>query len=346
MEALQLVGWKQEPELRDVPEPEPGPGEVVIRVAGAGACHSDLHLIHDFEPGILPWELPFTLGHENAGWVDALGPGVRGLEIGEPVLVYGPWGCGRCARCRRGMENYCERALEIGAAGGGLGRDGGMAPKMLVPNARYLVPIGDLDPVAAAPLSDAGLTPYHAIVRSLPLMTPGSVTVVIGVGGLGHMAVQMLAALAPTTVVAVDPREGARDLARAGGAEHAIAPGDDAVAAIRDVSQGRGADVVLDFVGRDETIALGAQVVRSLGHLTVVGIGGGTFSFSFFSLPYEVSLATTYWGSITELQEVVALAQAGKIAAEVTRIPLREAPTAYEQMAAGTLHGRAVIVPA
>jgi propanol-preferring alcohol dehydrogenase len=138
MRALRLPAWKHEPEVAEITDPEPGPGEVVIRVGGAGACHSDLHLMHDFEPGVLSWGPPFTLGHENAGWVDAIGAGVKGLEIGEPMAVYGPWGCGRCYRCRQGMENYCERQAEIGPAGGGLGLDGGMAPKMLVPSARLL----------------------------------------------------------------------------------------------------------------------------------------------------------------------------------------------------------------
>ena len=124
MQALQLTAWRHDPEFREVPEPEPGPGQVLLRVGGAGACHSDLHLSHDFEPGMLSFEPPFTLGHENAGWVEALGAGVGGLEVGEPVAVYGPWGCGTCRRCLMGMENYCERQGEIGVMGGGLGRDG------------------------------------------------------------------------------------------------------------------------------------------------------------------------------------------------------------------------------
>jgi len=346
MRALQLVSWKQPPELREVAEPEPGPGAVVIKVAGAGACHSDLHLMHDFDAGLLPWGPPFTLGHENSGWVDALGAGVTRFEIGQPVLVYGPWGCGHCERCRLGMENYCEHQAAVGAAGGGLGLDGGMAPKMLVPSARHLVPLGDLDPVDAAPLSDAGLTPYHAVKRSLSLLGPDSVAVVIGVGGLGHMAVQILDSLTPAVIVAVDSRERALATARDVGAVHTVVSGaDDAVAEIRDISKGRGADVVLDFVGVDATLALGAQVVRQLGHLTIVGIGGGTLPVSFFSIPYEASVATTYWGSITELMEVVALARAGKIAARVSRFSLDDATGAYEAMQRGDLDGRAVIVP-
>ncbi len=173
MQAVRLIDWKREPEVQDVPEPDPGPGEVVVKVGGAGLCHSDLHLIHDFEPGMMPWQPPFTLGHENAGWVHAVGAGVTGWDIGQPVAVYGPWGCGRCYRCRQGMENFCENVGELDGIGAGLGRDGGLAPLMLVPSARFLVPLTTLDPVEAAPLTDAGLTPYRAVKRSLPILLPG-----------------------------------------------------------------------------------------------------------------------------------------------------------------------------
>jgi alcohol dehydrogenase, propanol-preferring len=344
MEALQLTAWKQAGELVEVPDPEPGPGEVLIRIGGAGACHSDLHLMHDFEPGLLPWNPPFTLGHENAGWVEALGPGVSGLEIGQAVAVYGPWGCGRCRRCQLGMENYCERPDLTGGAVGGLGADGGMASHMLVPSARHLVSI-DLDPATAAPLTDAGLTPYHAVKRSLRLLVPGSTAVVIGAGGLGHMAVQMLEALSPATVIAVDTRPEAVRLAEAVGAHHGVLAGDDAAAAIMDLTGGMGAEVVLDMVGANQTLALGAAVTRQFGQLTIVGIGGGTLPVSFFGVQYEVSVATTYWGTVPELHEVLALAEAGTITPHVTQYPLSQAPEVYQQLAAGAIEGRAVIVP-
>ena len=159
--------------------------------AAAGACHSDLHLMDDFSEGMLPWSPPFTLGHENAGWIQASVRESPGSRSTHRCAIYGPWGCGLCKRCRQGMENYCERQELLGAAGGGLGRDGGMAPLMKV-GARHVVPLKSLAPVDAAPLTDAGLTPYHAIKRSLPLLSPGSFAVVIGAGGLGHMAVQIL----------------------------------------------------------------------------------------------------------------------------------------------------------
>ncbi len=345
MKALRLVAWKTPPEMTEVEEPEPGPGGVVVRIGGAGACHSDLHLMHDFEAGTLTWGPPFTLGHENAGWIDSVGPGVTGLEVGQPVVVYGPWGCGRCRNCRLGMENYCENQVEIGAAGGGLGLDGGMAPKLLVPHARHVVPLEHLDPVHAAPLTDAGLTSYHAVKRSLALLGPGSTAVVVGVGGLGHMAVQILSAMTPSVVVAVDQRRTALDTASSMGAAHGVQMGPGAEAEIRDLTKGRGADVVLDFVGVDATLALGAQSVRPLGHLTIVGIGGGTLPVGFFGVPYEAAIATTYWGGITELIEVLALAESGHVRAKITTYPLTEAMHAYAAMERGELEGRAVIVP-
>lgn len=344
MKAYQLTAWQTPPETREVEVPEPGPGEVLIKVAGAGACHSDLHLM-EWPPGVLDFELPFTLGHENTGWIEAVGPGVERLEEGEAVAVYGPWGCGRCRACRRSAENYCERQAEIGAFGGGLGLDGGMAEYMLVPYERLLLPLGDLDPRDAAPLSDAALTPYHAVKRSLHLLAPGSTAVVIGVGGLGHMAVQILQVLSAARVIAVDTSAEKLRLAREIGADETVEAGDAAAGEIRDLTGGRGAELVLDLVGTDLTMALAAQIVRFESHLTVVGLAGGTLQFTFGALPYECQLTIPYWGSAIELIEVLDLARAGKIEARVERFPLDRVGDAYEKMRNGELEGRAVIVP-
>ncbi len=345
MKALRLLDWKREPELVEVDDPTPGPGEVVIEVAGAGACHSDLHLMHDFEGGLLPWGPPFTLGHENAGRVVALGAGADSFAEGDAVAVYGAWGCGRCRHCMLGMENYCQRPDLQAASGGGLGFDGGMARYMLVPKQRWLIPLGDLDPVVAAPLTDAGLTPYHAVKRSLAKLVPGSTAVVIGVGGLGHMGVQFLKALSPARVIAVDQRQEALDLARSIGADETVISDANAAAAITELTKGANAEVVIDFVGVDPTLQLAAAVTRPFGDLTIVGIGGGSLSVGFFTIGYEVNIATTYWGSRPELVEVLALAEGGQIHTETTRFPLDQAIDAYRALAAGTVKGRAVITP-
>jgi len=154
MKALRLIDWKTEPEIVEVPKPTPGPGQVVVKIGGAGACHSDLHIVHDFEPGMVPWQLPFTLGHENAGWVDSVGDGVSTVAEGDAVAIYGAWGCGKCDRCRLGMEGLCENqaAAPVFSGGGGLGMDGGMADYLLVPYERLLVRLPEnLEPATAAP---------------------------------------------------------------------------------------------------------------------------------------------------------------------------------------------------
>ncbi len=221
-----------------------------------------------------------------------------------------------------------------------------MADYLLVPAARHLVPLPEgLDPLHAAPLSDAALTPYHAVRRSWPKLTPGSTAVVIGVGGLGHLGVQVLCATTAARVIAVDTRESARDAAKRSGAEHVLTPGPDLTAQVRELTGGVGADVVLDFVGSDETLAAAAAVVRQLGDLTIVGLGGGSLPVSFFGLPYETSVQSTYWGDRSELVEVLDLAARGLVHADVHPYSLDEAPAAYEALAAGAVDGRAVIVP-
>ena len=348
MRALRLESWKSEAVLAEVPTPEPGPGEVLVQVGAAGACHSDLHLMHDFEPGLLPWSTPFTLGHENAGWVHTVGQGVRGLEPGQPVAVVGAWGCGRCSRCLAGLETYCEdpASAPVPSGGGGLGLDGGMADFLVVPAARYLVPLPDgLSPVLAAPLTDAGLTPYHAVRRSLDKLSPVSTAVVIGVGGLGHLAVQILRAMTAAHVIAVDSKESALRLAKASGADLTLSPGPNLVDQVHAATDGHGADVVLDFVGSDSTLAAAAAVTRQLGDLTLVGIAGGSLPVSFFGLAYEASVQTTYWGNRSELVELLDLAARGLLTPEITTFPLDEAPQVYAGLAAGEITGRAVVVP-
>ncbi len=343
MRALQLKRFQSAPELLDLPDPEPGPGQVVIKVGGAGLCHSDLHVMHEFQEGMAPWGPPFVMGHENAGWVHSIGPGVRGVEEGLPVAVYGLYGCGRCKPCAAGAENFCIHGLE-GPPGIGFGLDGGLAEYLLVHDPRRLVPIGDLDPAVAAPLTDAGLTPYRAVKRVLPKLTPDSSVVVIGVGGLGHIAIQILEALSVAKVVAVDARESALDLAMEVGAEAAVAAGDEATSAVVDAAGGK-ADVVLDFVGAAPTISLGAAVIRPAGELIIIGAAAGNYTWNFYALPYEVNLTTSFWGTLPELYEVIALAQRGLITPHIERFPLDQGVHASQLMEKGQLSGRAVVVP-
>jgi propanol-preferring alcohol dehydrogenase len=300
----------------------------------------------EWPPGQLPFNPPFTLGHENAGWVEALGEGVTGFEKGEPVAVYGPWGCGHCRACRLSREDYCENQLEIGRMGGGLGFDGGMAEYMLVPSPRLLLRLGDgLDPRDAAPLSDAALTPYHAIKRSLEKLVPGSTAVVIGVGGLGQMAVQILRAVSATDVIAIDTSPDKLAAASQLGAGHALVSEEASPESVRALTGGRGAELVLDVVGSGETLALAAGVLAMEGDLTVLGLAGGSIEYGAMALPWGARIATTYWGTGVELMEVLELARTGRISVTTERVPLDGVPAAYERLREGRVEGRAVACP-
>lgn len=343
MRAVQLVAWEQPAEVREVPRPVPGPGEVLLRVRAAGLCHSDLHLMH-WPAGTVPYELPFTLGHEVAGTVEALGDGTEGIEVGESVLVYGPWGCGRCPRCSLGEEHLCERRELRRGTACGIGRDGGLAEYVVLPSPRLAVPIGDLDPVSTAPLADAALTPYHAVKRGLRQVPPGSTAVVIGVGGLGHVAVQLLRALGGCRVVAIDRRQDALDVALAGGAAVALQADGLTAEDVQRACGGRPA-LVVDCVGVDATLALAAGSVVPGGHLSVIGVGGGTLPFRFGVVPFETTVVFSNWGTRAELAEVVALARAGLVHTEVERVELEDVPAAYARLEAGDVRGRVVAVP-
>jgi alcohol dehydrogenase, propanol-preferring len=343
MQAVQLTQWQRPAVVRRVPRPRPGPGEVLLEVRAAGLCHSDLHLMH-WPAGTVPYELPFTLGHEVAGNVAGLGPGAEGIEVGDSVIVYGPWGCGRCARCSLGEEHLCE-VDGLRGRGSGLGRDGGLAEYMIVPSPRLTVPLGDLDPVAAAPLADAALTPYHAIRRALPWLRAGSGAVVIGVGGLGHLAVQILRALTSCRIVAVDRREQALEIAARDGADVMLAADGLTAREARRAAGARGAALVIDCVGVEQTLDLAAGIVAPGGHVTILGVGGGTFPMRFGAVPFETSVVMSNWGTRAELADVVALARAGAVHVDVERVALADAPAAYERLEAGAVRGRLVAVP-
>jgi alcohol dehydrogenase, propanol-preferring len=343
MQAVKFVGVGQPPHIEDVPTPSPGPGQVLIKIGGAGVCHSDLHVMEE-DLGFKP---PFTLGHENAGWVAALGQGVTAFKEGDAVAIYGPWGCGRCHACQLSMENYCENWAEIAGFGGGLGFDGGMADYMLVPSARLLVPLGGLSPAKAAPLSDAALTPYHAIKRALPHLNAESTVVVLGVGGLGHMAIQLLRVLAPCRIVAADVDDKKLEQAKALGADDIANNRNAAEAAsrIQKIAGPRGAGLVLDCVGVQPTVDLGATLLGRNSVWTIVGLGGGHHDFHHGSTPYGTSMSIPYWGSRVELMEVIAMARDGRIHAETTEFPLGEAVDVYRKLKAGQITGRAVLIP-
>ncbi|MEW2625655.1 NAD(P)-dependent alcohol dehydrogenase [Streptomyces sp. NPDC048106] len=345
MKALRLTGWGRAPELVDVERPVPGPAEALVRVEAAGLCHSDIHVL-DAEPGELPYRAPFTLGHEVAGRIVAVGAGFDGPAPGERVVVHGPWGCGSCGRCAAGQDNYCDRRGDLDRHGVGLGVDGGMAEYVLLPSARHLVPIGDLPADQAAPLSDAGLTSYHAVCGVRRALGDGTTALVIGVGGLGHLAVQILRAITPSRVLAVDIREEALALATRSGAHLSLPMVDGAAGKLRKETGGVGVDAVLDFAGTDATLAFATEVLRPGGELAVVGSGGGQLMVRKPGfLPPGFRLSLPFWGTRDELAEVVALARAGTLRVETEEFPLSAALDAIDRLRQGRIRGRGVLVP-
>ncbi|WP_291313415.1 NAD(P)-dependent alcohol dehydrogenase [Corynebacterium sp. UBA2622] len=346
MKAIRHVGYHTFPELKQVPKPSPGPNEVLLKVAGSGACHSDVAIFNEFDEGMLPVLDPeYTLGHEISGWVEEVGAGVTGLEKGEAYLVYGPTGCGRCDWCAKGAETYCRHPEEAGASAMGLGRDGGMAEYVLVP-ARNLVPLGDVDPIAASALADAGLTPYHAIKTALPSLDGGGkFALVIGLGGLGLMGVQILKALTGATIIATDSKEDALREAENLGAL-TVPGGEGQAEAILQLTGGRGVDAAFDFVGVSATVDLALHSATPGSRVVIVGLGNGSpSSWSFLSVPYEAHLYSTYWGSRDELFELVAMLRNGQVAPKYTTYPLEDGLEAYRLLMEGKVSGRAVIVP-
>lgn len=344
MKAVQYREIGKGPELVEIETPEPGPGQIRLRVTAAGLCHSDWFVMN------LPAEqyaygLPLTLGHEGAGVVDALGAGVEGVEVGASYAVYGPWGCGLCHACAQGQENYCPHAAQLGIAPPGLGAPGAMAEYLIVDDKRHLVPLGDLDPVEAVSLTDAGLTPYHAIVSARDHLVPGSTAVVIGVGGLGHVGIQIIRALSDARVIAVDVSQDKLDLAREVGAAETVLSGPETAARIRELAGGRGAEAVFDFAGMPATLEIARAAVAVAGTVQIVGIGGGILPTGFFSTPFGASVRAPYWGSRPELIEVLDLARTGAVGVHVERHGFDTAVEAYHRLHEGSIRGRAVVVP-
>lgn len=346
MRALQYTAIGRPPEIREVPTPEPGPGEVLLKMTAAGACHSDQYTMdrwaEDDRSG-----LPLTLGHEGTGIVAGFGAGAGGggVSEGDPVAVYGAWGCGFCRVCATGAENYCLNAASMKIPWPGFDAPGSMAEYMLVPSPRHLLPLGDLDPVRNVPLTDAGLTPYHAIKPSLPKLVPGSTAVVIGVGGLGHLALQMLRALSPAQVIALDIGEDKLAFARELGAHAAFLSDPSATEAIRDLTGGRGAEAVFDFVAADATADLAATLIGSSADIILVGLGPGAIPAGVGKLPGGTSIRIPVWGTRPDLIEVLELARSGAITVEIEQFALADGASAYERLRAHTLRGRAVLVP-
>ena len=341
MRAAQYHSPGQPLAINDVAKPVIGTGEVLVRITASGVCHSDLRLIDGTEDPVADYgaTLPITLGHENAGTVAEIGERVIGLAVGDAVAVYGAWGCGACPVCRSGEEQQCDVRRWVG-----VGRDGGYAEYLRVPAARHLIPLAGLDPVEAAPLTDAGVTPYRAIRRCLSVLAPGTSLVVIGVGGLGHMAVQIAKAVTPGTVVmAVDVTDERLQLASEVGADEVVDGRGDAAEEIMRRSDGAGARAVIDLVGSDETLGLANAVVGPGGVIVLAGGAGGGLDYRWHF--GEATVTSTTWGSLSDLAAVLQLAKLGRVQCRIERFPLEAINEVLARLERGEILGRAVVIP-
>ena len=342
MRAYRLLDW-QKPDYAEVAVPEPSPGQVLVRVGGVGLCHSDV-LFLESPAGVLPYELPFTLGHEIAGWVEGLGDDVSDLTVGDAVAVACMSPCWTCRWCRQGADNYCVNTWK----GRGFGADGGLTSYIAV-DRREVVPLGDLDPRVAAPLTDAGATSYHAVQRVRPKLEAAAavtepVAVVIGVGGLGAYAVQWLKLQTKARVIAVEAREERFEIARQLGADDVIAAGDGMSKRLSVAVGADGADAVLDFVGNDKTLNAALRNAAKMGSIALVGAGMGTAQVRYGQPAHDCDIFNPQGARIAELHEVVEIARAGKVTIEVEQFAFDDVVEAYERLQTGTLNGRAVVV--
>jgi propanol-preferring alcohol dehydrogenase len=338
MKAARLHEYGKPLQIDDLPIPEVKGGEVLLKMAGAYACTSDLNLMRGVRQ---LHRLPLTLGHNNTGYVEQVGSDVPNLKKGEPVAVFGGWGCGCCRFCRQGEEQLCNVMTWVG-----FGVDGGYAEYLHVPAYRHLIRLNGLDPVEAAPLIDAGLTPYRAIRKTLPHLYPGSTAVILGVGNLGYFAVQIMKVISPgARVIAVDVADDKLQLASQVGADYVVDARGETVNEIRRLTGGEGAQVIIDMVGSDTTLRTAAAAVGRKGVIMLVGLAGGSLPYSFRGLPSECIVTNSKWGSYTELEEVLALAATGKVQARIQRFSLEDINEMFYLLERGQIQGQAVITP-
>jgi alcohol dehydrogenase, propanol-preferring len=345
MKALKYLGV-HDVRWAEVDAPRPAAGQALIKVTAAGVCQTDVH-VRASDEAMIPFGT--TLGHEIAGTIESLPDGVVGFEVGQPVVVHPVWSCGVCSACVAGHENACRNTGNRlhPAATPGVSVDGGIADHVVAP-VSALVPADGIGAPLAAILADAGLVPYHSISAVRDQLRPGSSAVVIGLGGLGQFAVQLLRALTPARIVAIDIRDSAL-AAVADKVDLAVRSDDpDLVAKVYAATGDFGAEFVLDLVGNDATLALDGQLVTPYGAIRVPGLSDGTFAFQTSqlqtSLPWGASLTRPYSGTHQDLFDLVALARTRDIGIDTAEYAFDDAITALDDLAAGRVTGRAVLV--
>jgi NAD+-dependent secondary alcohol dehydrogenase Adh1 len=342
VKAVRVHEYHADPRIDDIPEPKiEGPLDVIVKIGGAGVCRTDLHILEGQWAEAMGPQLPYVIGHENAGWVHEVGPGVSNVAVGDTVILHPQPSCGLCLACRAGRDMQCEDAFFPGLSD----NDGGMA-EFLRTTARACVKLNpDTQPADVAALADAGITAYHAVRKAVPLLWPGTTAVVQGAGGLGHIGIQCLAALTATRIVVVDRNPEALSLAEQVGAQDTVLADGRQVEAVRELTGGRGADVVFDYVAEQGAEADAWAMTAPAGSLFVIGYGGQLEIPTLDFVAGEKNVIGNIVGTYTDLAQLMVLAQAGKVTLHTRQYPLGDALDALHDLDAGRVRGRAILVP-
>jgi NAD+-dependent secondary alcohol dehydrogenase Adh1 len=329
------------PKVEEVPEPKiSGPFDVIVRIGGAGLCRTDLHIIEGQWAEKSGVTLPYTLGHENAGWVYEVGSAVSNVAVGDTVIVHPLVTCGFCRACRAGDDMHCSNS-----AFPGISTDGGMA-NLLKTTARAVVKLDpSLAPKDIAALADAGLTAYHAVKKAAAILYPGTKTVVIGAGGLGHIGIQCLKALTPTEIIVVDRSPAALELTRSWGADHTVLVDGSQVAKVKEITDGQGAEAIIDFVGEGGAIEDGVAMLRRAGSYYVIGYGGKLNVPTIDIISTEINFIGNLVGTYNDLAELMVLTAQGKVTLHTAMYSLDAALDAIHALDSGKLRGRGILIP-
>jgi len=342
MKAVRLHDYHKPPVVEDVPEPTlSGPLDVIVKIGGAGVCRTDLHIIEGQWADAMGPHLPYTIGHENAGWVHSVGEGVTNVAPGDTVILHPQPSCGLCLACRAGRDMQCEDAFFPGLSD----NDGGMA-EYLRTTARACVKLNpDTNPADVAALADAGITAYHAVRKAVPLLYPGTAAVVQGAGGLGHIGIQTLSALTATKIIVVDRSPEALALAKQIGADETVLADGSHIDAVKELTGGNGANVVFDFVAEQGAELDAWQMTAPAGSQFVIGYGGEFRAPTLDFVGGEKNVIGNIVGTYNDLAELMVLAQAGKVTLHTRQYPLDAAVEALDDLDHGRVRGRAILVP-
>jgi NAD+-dependent secondary alcohol dehydrogenase Adh1 len=341
MRAVQVVGYGESPQLAEIPAPDiTGPQDVIVKIGGAGVCRTDLHILEGQWAEKSGVTLPYTIGHENAGWVHAVGSAVTNVAEGDKVILHPLITCGLCRACRAGDDVHCERSKFPG-----IDTAGGYAD-YLKTSARSVVRIDDsLEPADVAALADAGLTAYHAAAKAARRLRPGDRCVIIGAGGLGHIGIQVLKAISAAELIVVDRSPDAVKLAVSIGADHGVVAEGSYVDEVLELTGGHGAEVIIDFVGEGGSTADGVRMLRRAGDYHVVGYGENLVVPTIDVISAEINFIGNLVGSYNDLSELMALAAQGRVRLHTSTYPLEDFQGALDDLAAGRIRGRAILIP-